>query len=40
MAKELRDVADIVIGYYHRDVVGALEKAVKDRVVKVQQAAI
>lgn len=39
LAKELRDVADIVIGYYHRDVVSAIEKAARDRVTKVQQAA-
>ncbi len=33
-------MADLVIGYYHREVVGAIERATKDRVVKVQQAAV
>ena len=32
-------MADIVIGYYHKDIVSAIEKALKDRVTKVQQAA-
>lgn len=39
LAFKLQDVADLVVGFYHPDVMKALEVACKDRVLKVQKSA-
>jgi hypothetical protein len=40
LAIKLKDVADLIFGYMHRQVIKSLEQAQCDRVLKVRQAAI
>ncbi len=39
IAIHLKDVADLIMGYMHRQVLKALEQGQADRVLKVRQAA-
>lgn len=40
IAIKLKDVADLIFGYMHRQVIKSLEMSQCDRVLKVRQAAI